>query len=230
MSSTEMQVLITGVAALMLVIAGKLYQTIQDWFIKTILKQPTRYEQASLNNSRLLGKLVDLHFAADLITNKCREDIKVFVARTVDEFVNLQRDIARSLGKPTVANKIAVHDFKCAGESLKVELMRVYLRSVDINGYTSKSASEWGMLVSNLFDTLVSVSNAHYDDWYINPSIPVHDIISALKLRRSDFMELNSTLLNKIRQRDSEAEALLEENMKERSELFEAISNPKASV
>ena len=193
----------TGVVTGLLLFSGKIYQLVSDWWLKTILKKPTRKDREMDDLGQRLHKVISLTLEEIDLKRKYFSEIKQLVRRTVESIINEQRETFRLLEGtiPSVEFKESLHDYKCAGESLKSELIKLYMDAVEINGFLEKSVIEWSAYIDDLYESMVSKSNAWYDDWYIGTKIRLLDVRALLKNNKSDFMGLHSSLLNQIRQR-----------------------------
>lgn len=234
MNDQVIQIITTAVLAGLLILVGKIYQGVQDWFVSTVLKRQTSRQQAFAQNARALTKLLDLHYKSHDLYESYKSDVKVLVSRSVDNIINDQRDLARKAmekhlckdGKcvDDLSLRKTLHDFKSAGESLKVLLTKTYMDSVDTNGFANKSVTEWQNLLNELFNSIDLISHGHYDDWYINDDVPLSLIFKDLANNKSVFYDHNTSLMNRIREKSEVLYQDLENNKKEREDLFNDLS------
>ena len=221
--------IITGTGAAVVLISGVFYQKVQDWFTIKVLKKPTRAQENATNQARAIGTLIDLHYEEHDLKEAYKKNIRLQVNLVVESIVNEQREAARDVECCTdVELRQALHDYKCVGESLKVELVKLYMDKVDANGFADKSPVEWQSYVTAMFEAVVSRSNNHYDNWYIRDDVPLDLIREQLRQRRPKFYEFNSTLLNNIRERSIELDTKINANKKARKVLFTDISGVTA--
>jgi hypothetical protein len=200
--------IVTGTGAAAVLVAGVFYQKLQDWFTAKVLKKPTKAQESASNAARAIGTLIDLHYEEHDLKDSYKKNVRLQVNMVVESVINEQREAAREVECCTEVDlRSAIHDYKCAGESLKVELVKLYMDKVDANGFLTKSPVEWQSYVTSLFEAMVGRSNNHYDNWYTRQDLGLDLIREQLKQRKPKFYEMNNTLMNNIREKAAELEA-----------------------
>jgi hypothetical protein len=225
-NSTLSSIITPVVGVIILFVATKLYERVTDIFVEKVLRKPSQ-RQITINYlSQKISSLVD-NIQDDLISEvKYKEDIRLLVTRGADNLVSNHRDIVRDvIVKASGYNyKTCFHLFTSAGESLKVEIMKIYLKSAELNGFDHKSPVEWFSLLETISDSVLYKSVEHYDIWFVSDEVPSNVISDILWKNKQVFAEISNDLMNVIKERSRENIERIKSNLHARSDLINSMS------
>lgn len=205
MPDSMIEVLTTSIIATALFIVGLFLKKAQDFITKVIGGQ-TEEEKHIVYSYGKAQELLALNEKKHKLKAEYIHTVKQHVYRTVDKIISMQRGQAAS-----TINRIweercnnfdhrdIIAEYKSAGESLRHELIKVYMTAVDINGFENKGPSEWNALVSDLFYTILHTSTDHYDTWYSAPEASAEIIQNDQSSIRNYILEAHSFLMAKIK-------------------------------
>jgi hypothetical protein len=206
MDSTSLTDIITPVlGVILLFVVTKFYEKAANLFVEKVLHRPSQRQISNNYLNQKIASLVD-NIQDDLIAEvKYKEDVRLLVTRGADNLVSNHRDIVRDvIVKASPAHyKRCFHLFTSAGESLKVEIMKIYLKSAELNGFDHKSPVEWFSLLETISDSVLYKSVEHYDMWFVSDEIPSNIISDVLWQNKHVFSEISNDLMNVIREKSN---------------------------
>ena len=180
---------------------------------KTITAGPiqiknTKEEKQSIN-IELAVREIWRHMATehpiDNVLDDYKSDVKTIVLRTINEIVAIINSIAKKhiYQKCSCSNiEDASHiynEFKSASEILRVTIMRIYMASIDANGFCTKTEIEWKCLIVEIFMAINTSISINYDMWYNETSVPYNDIYKEFLIAQTELYEIHSALMNRIK-------------------------------
>jgi hypothetical protein len=206
MDSTSLTNIITPVlGVILLFVVTKFYEKAANVFVEKVLHRPS---QRQITHNYLNQKIVSLvdNIQDDLNAEaKYKEDVRLLVTRGADNLVSNHRDIVRDIIVQSSPKdyKRCFHLFTSAGESLKIEIMKIYLKSAELNGFNHKSPIEWSNLLETISDSVLHKSVEHYDIWFVSDEIPSNVISDVLWRNKHVFAEISNDLMNVIREKSN---------------------------
>ena len=206
MDSTSLTNIITPVlGVILLFVVTKFYEKAANVFVEKVLHRPSPRQ---ISNNYLNQKIVLLvdNIQDDLNAEaKYKEDVRLLVTRGADNLVSNHRDIVRDIKVQSSPKdyKRCFHLFTSAGESLKIEIMKIYLKSAELNGFNHRSQIEWSNLLETISDSVLHKSVEHYDMWFVSDEIPSNIISDVLWQNKHVFSEISNDLMNVIREKSN---------------------------
>jgi hypothetical protein len=206
MDSTSLTSIVTPVlGVILLFVVTKFYEKAANLFVEKVLHRPS---QRQISNNYLNQKIASLvgNIQDDLLAEvRYKEDVRLLVTRGADNLVSNHRDIVRDvIVQASPAHyKRCFHLFTSAGESLKSEIMKIYLKSAELNGFNDKSQIEWSNLLETISDSVLHKSVEHYDIWFVSEEIPSNIISDVLWQNKHVFSEISNDLMNVIREKSN---------------------------
>jgi hypothetical protein len=206
MDSTSLTNIITPVlGVILLFVITKFYEKAVNMFVEKVLHRPSPRQISNNYLNQKIASLVD-NIQDDLNAEvKYKEDVRLLVTRGADNLVSNHRDIVRDvIVKASPAHyKRCFHLFTSAGESLKIEIMKIYLKSAELNGFNHRSQIEWSNLLETISDSVLHKSVEHYDIWFVSDEIPSNIISDVLWQNKHVFSEISNDLMNVIREKSN---------------------------
>jgi hypothetical protein len=206
MDSTSLTNVITPVlGVIILFVITKFYEKAANIFVEKVLRRPSQ-RQITYNYLNEKIALLTNNIQDDFNNQlKYKDDVRFIVTRGVDNIVSNHRDIVRDIIVQSSPKdyKASFHLFASAGESLKSEIMEIYLRSAELNGFDRKSLIEWSNLLETISDSVLHKSVEHYDIWFVSDEIPSNIISDVLWRNKHVFAEISNDLMNAIREKSS---------------------------
>jgi len=206
MDSTSLTNIITPVlGVIILFVLTKFYEKAANLFVEKVLRRPSKRQITHNYLNQKINSLVNNIEDYANTETKYKEDVRLLVSRGADNLVSSHRDIVRDVIVKSSPNdyKRCFHLFRSAGESLKIEIMKIYLKSADLNGFHYKSQIEWSNLLETISDSALHKSVEHYDIWFVSDEIPSNIISDVLWRNKHVFAEISNDLMNVIREKSS---------------------------
>ena len=227
MDNTSLTNVITPVlGAIILFVITKFYEKAANIFVEKVLHRPSK-RQITYNYLNEKIALLTNNVQDDFNNqSKYKDDVRFIVTRGVDNIVSNHRDIVRDTIVKAFPKdyKASFHLFASAGESLKSEIMKIYLRSAELNGFDHKSPIEWSNLLETISDSVMHKSIKHYDMWFVSDEIPSNIISDALWKNKHMVSEISNDLMNEIREKNSQDNKRAQELLKVRAEIQKLIN------
>ena len=204
------QIIITVIASFALIMVGKVYEVVQEWFIKTVLKKQTSEQANVLSKAHLVHKILDLQTKKNDNYTSYHRASEIIVSRVVDVTINSYMDIYRSEVLKIEGNlsiqsiNEAIHQFNLINQVATYVQIETYMTSIETWMYSEKSSAEWYTLLNMIFNFLVSKTYNIYNNRYTGEASIIKNVINIADSKREYFYSLFSEAMTLIKEKAEE--------------------------